>query len=281
MNLKLTLALIIRNASFGDISLISDGDHIELLTNGNSRSWLHMALIFSKDDQNKDEKLTLNAPKYDGSNTSKEHDSALKKPPNTITTKKTNSGTTKGAHSSTSKKLDCNKTINPVSKTTEKSVSAVTSPVATTSKCNRSKKVKKCRADFFLIGDLCYQFNQILKTWRQAANDCRNKNAQMAHPMNFKENQRLVKHMRAHFCEIGRWWLGATDEKKERQWKWEHDNSSVTYYNWSEFQPDNKFNNENCLQYWPKKNWKWNDEKCSNLFFYICEEKSKDVEICG
>jgi hypothetical protein len=72
-----------------------------------------------------------------------------------------------------------------------------------------------------------------------------------------------------------RWWIGLTDVAREGVFFWSN-GSGVTYTNWAPGEP-NDAGNEDCAQinrFYPDDTW--NDERCSNRLFFICEEPTAD-----
>ena len=57
-------------------------------------------------------------------------------------------------------------------------------------------------------------------------------------------------------------------------WKLQSGMRSLTYENWYEGQPDfypYTDGKESCLNIWPIHGYRWNDERCSYEFCFICE----------
>ena len=68
----------------------------------------------------------------------------------------------------------------------------------------------------------------------------------------------------------GKWWIGFTDIASEGSFAWE-DGSATTYTNWAEGEPNNVDGDEDCAVLNRFTDQTWNDEKCSDSFYYICE----------
>ena len=74
-------------------------------------------------------------------------------------------------------------------------------------------------------------------------------------------------------CSINWWdcctWIGATDVSEEGTFIWTSDNSTLGFVNWFPGEPNNDFNNEDCVTIC--RNGHWNDDKCNLNFPYICQ----------
>ena len=73
-------------------------------------------------------------------------------------------------------------------------------------------------------------------------------------------------------------WLGANDFQEGR-WQWVSELSMLTFTDWLNNQPDNSRGNEDCLNIQEHLRYGWNDIHCSNLFNYVCEKVSLNVQL--
>ena len=64
-------------------------------------------------------------------------------------------------------------------------------------------------------------------------------------------------------------WIGATDVAEEGNFIWTSDNSTVSFVNWYPGEPNNDFNNEDCVTICRNKHW--NDGNCIQNLPYICQ----------
>ena len=74
----------------------------------------------------------------------------------------------------------------------------------------------------------------------------------------------------------GRIWMGATDEDEEGTWAWQSDNEVMTYNDWADKQPNDRFffPGQDCLAM--QGNGLWGDIKCERNRAYVCQvEKSE------
>jgi hypothetical protein len=69
-------------------------------------------------------------------------------------------------------------------------------------------------------------------------------------------------------------WLGGTDAVSEGDWRW-ITGETWSYTNWNGGEPNNAGGNEDCLTY--KENEQWNDELCTNEFWYLVEFEPANV----
>ncbi|GAB6026377.1 Fc fragment of IgE, low affinity II, receptor for (CD23) [Chamberlinius hualienensis] len=136
-----------------------------------------------------------------------------------------------------------------------------------------SSATSKCQSDFIFLGSQCYYFSTATAKWHDALKDCKARNSDLAHPLNKDENTQLVTHMKNNYNSTNAWWLGASDEATEGTWIWEHNKNVITYSDWIKNQPDNYLKAEDCLHYWRKYDWKWNDFPCNVTVNYICQQR--------
>ncbi|XP_071154212.1 uncharacterized protein [Mytilus edulis] len=115
-----------------------------------------------------------------------------------------------------------------------------------------------------------YIFITTVKTWKDAEEDCRYFSARLAEVQTRDEGQWLKNQARQ---KGGDWWLGASDEANEGQWRWTSGNTLEQHTNWAPKKPDNNYG-QDCLQMLASANYLWNDQTCTNKINYICEKSS-------
>jgi len=65
------------------------------------------------------------------------------------------------------------------------------------------------------------------------------------------------------------WWMAYTDQGSEGSWYW-YNGSSGTYTNWESGEPNNS-GNEDCGELGRFGDGKWNDDRCSDDNYFLCE----------
>ena len=74
------------------------------------------------------------------------------------------------------------------------------------------------------------------------------------------------------FDQMDGLWIGATDERKEGDWKWV-DGTSVNYADWLKNQPNNKNNAEHYAMLWVSGGG-WSDQpndSTQHTTYFVCE----------
>lgn len=72
------------------------------------------------------------------------------------------------------------------------------------------------------------------------------------------------------------WWLGATNQGTEPYYLWMGNRNPMIYFDWNTAagEPNNAGGRENCVQLQSINiSGKWNDSRCSNKNFVICESE--------
>ncbi|XP_031148631.2 L-selectin-like isoform X2 [Sander lucioperca] len=110
-------------------------------------------------------------------------------------------------------------------------------------------------------GQLCdYHFIGKNMTWKAAKEYCRKHHTDLATVSNQADMQRLHNHAK---FQAGAW-IGL-----QREWRWSQPGVEFNESKWSQGEPNNVGNQENCV--W-MRNDKWNDISCSNSYTFICYE---------
>ncbi|XP_022620731.1 C-type lectin domain family 4 member M-like isoform X2 [Seriola dumerili] len=110
-----------------------------------------------------------------------------------------------------------------------------------------------------------YYISSNEKTWQESRKDCLQKDADLI-IINNKEEQNFMRQFKKYL------WIGLTDIETEGKWKWV-DGTPLTRSFWGSKEPNGK-TLENCGQIkHPDSENNWNDERCSNPHYWICEEK--------
>ena len=66
----------------------------------------------------------------------------------------------------------------------------------------------------------------------------------------------------------GSFWIGLNDRSVEGNFEW-IDGSVNDYRDWAAEEPNNAYN-QDCVQLWRQKNYKWDDDRCVAAKRYIC-----------
>ncbi|CAC5360485.1 unnamed protein product [Mytilus coruscus] len=128
----------------------------------------------------------------------------------------------------------------------------------------------RCGSGWEQLMNSCYYFQfQSKKTWNDAKIDCRKRGGFLVKIDNALENWFLKFLINK---SAGDFWIGAHDSVREGRFKWEADNTPLTYTNWNPGEPNNAGNKEDCAYLLSGDTSKWNDAPCSYTIFYICEK---------
>ena len=135
-----------------------------------------------------------------------------------------------------------------------------------------------CPHPWTFLSHGCYLFLTGSTNWADAKNTCEDLHAHLVKIETEQENEELYNEA-VRLNMTGGTWIGLSDIAEERNWVWT-DGKRVNFTNWSQYQPDNHANNEDCAElnnyistggaaFHPKK---WNDLPCNNkIGGAICE----------
>jgi hypothetical protein len=126
--------------------------------------------------------------------------------------------------------------------------------------------------------DITEQFsvNNDLKTWHEARNECLSQGGDLAVVDSLLKQKTLERILESDKS----YWIGATDEAQEGNWKWVNGNNfwngddsgyQTGYHNWRSHQPDNHNGAQNYAKIWGGFSYQWDDDYSSAKEFYICE----------
>nr|XP_022295349.1 perlucin-like isoform X2 [Crassostrea virginica] len=105
--------------------------------------------------------------------------------------------------------------------------------------------------------------------WTDAQNICLNKGAKLVVIQNEQENEFI----RSLSRDIGETvWIGGTDSTKEGSWTWTEPTDAMSFTDWGPNQPNNNYNNQDCLSLYMQYDFMWADENCLTTYKYICEK---------
>ncbi len=129
--------------------------------------------------------------------------------------------------------------------------------------------------DAVYFEDHAYKFFAEVLTWHRAKQRCEEMGGHLAVISSAKEDRYIAQMAKKKIKSPNKmdgFWLGATDEVKEGNWKW-IDGSELEYTNWGDGQPNNKGGQEHYLLYWLHGE-KWSDQPDKSeqhKAFFICE----------
>ena len=67
-------------------------------------------------------------------------------------------------------------------------------------------------------------------------------------------------------------WIGGTDSTEEGSWTWTESTDAMSFTAWGPDQPNNAYQNEDCLCLFLEHNFMWADRDCLTTYKYICEK---------
>lgn len=122
--------------------------------------------------------------------------------------------------------------------------------------------------------DNCYKFfvrSLTVKgqTWKDAEITCQSYGGHLASVANQAEQNYIFQQIKSNTNE--RFWIGYNDHANEKTFVWTDGYNATNYTNWRKGEPNN-YGNEDCVEI-NFYNGFWNDEKCDNMFSYICKRQ--------
>ncbi|MGH0160678.1 UNVERIFIED_CONTAM: hypothetical protein FKN15_069706 [Acipenser sinensis] len=106
-----------------------------------------------------------------------------------------------------------------------------------------------------------YTLIEVLKTWTEAQQYCREHHTDLVSIKNASENEDLEKKAQGK-----PFWIGLFNEP----WKWSHQGDNYTFHYWVNKQPNNFDNKQKCVAM--KNSGEWNDLNCNTQNpFFCCE----------
>uniref|UniRef100_A0A8C9X9W9 C-type lectin domain-containing protein n=1 Tax=Sander lucioperca TaxID=283035 RepID=A0A8C9X9W9_SANLU len=118
---------------------------------------------------------------------------------------------------------------------------------------------------------LCQHILVNKKTWKEAQEYCRKNHTDLATVSNQTDMQRLLESTTEQYQ--GGAWIGLQDKTTNTvcRWRWSQSGVefNVTESKWSQGQPDNLGNQENCVR---MNDGTWQDDSCSTKYNFICYE---------
>ncbi|XP_063050305.1 asialoglycoprotein receptor 1-like [Engraulis encrasicolus] len=109
-----------------------------------------------------------------------------------------------------------------------------------------------------------YFFSTESKNWHDSRADCRQRAADLVIVNSWVEEDFLSSHLQEST------WMGLSDIDTEGVWKWV-DGTQLTSGFWAPGEPNNVKGDEDCVHLDKGREWKWNDNTCSQPKRWTCE----------
>ena len=122
-----------------------------------------------------------------------------------------------------------------------------------------------CPSGFKNIDGVCLTVGNGTKTFEEAKTACQQMegNGYLAEP----RTQQISTAMEQLNFESTHLWIGLKTMNN-----WQSDNAGLTYTDWSEGQPKNNGENQDCVAI-EKTTYKWADINCDEMHNYVCQAK--------
>ncbi|XP_059551831.1 CD209 antigen-like protein E isoform X5 [Myotis daubentonii] len=125
---------------------------------------------------------------------------------------------------------------------------------------------RRCPWNWDFFQGSCYIFSKIQSTWDASVSACEDMRAQLV-VINNAEEQKFLKSWDIRNDKST--WIGLSDKHSEGSWQWV-DNTHLHLSFWKKGEPNNQ-GEEDCAEL---SGDGWNDNKCSEEHFWICEKPS-------
>ncbi|EDL21963.1 mCG132033, isoform CRA_a [Mus musculus] len=139
-------------------------------------------------------------------------------------------------------------------------------PATELSVCSVAGLCRPCPWDWELFQGSCYLFSRTLGSWETSASSCEDLGAHLV-IVNSVSEQRFMKYWNVRKNQ--RSWIGLSDHIHEGSWQWV-DGSALKFSFWKEGEPNND-GDEDCVELFMDD---WNDNKCTEQNFWVCEQPS-------
>ena len=98
---------------------------------------------------------------------------------------------------------------------------------------------------------------------------CKGLGRQLFEPTQSSDNKKVTE--LAKVKGVTSFWIGIHDKTTEGEFTYESNGKKIGYKNWSEGEPSNSGNNEDCVMGgWSKG--AWNDYNCGSKLSFVCEK---------
>ncbi|XP_078616211.1 perlucin-like protein [Branchiostoma floridae x Branchiostoma japonicum] len=126
-----------------------------------------------------------------------------------------------------------------------------------------------CPNGYVKFQDRCYSFSTEKKTQKDARSACQAAGGHLAMPKDQTTNDFLVNQL-TRYPSGQRVWFGLTDLLQEGTWVWEDGTPLVDWNNWHPGER-NDSGTEDCVEWSAGHSFKWNDQSCTDILYYVCE----------
>ncbi|XP_076039227.1 perlucin-like protein [Oratosquilla oratoria] len=125
-----------------------------------------------------------------------------------------------------------------------------------------------CRSPFYKVGGDClFVQSDVQHTWENARKFCRSFGGDLVVPSDVLKLKELLTNFRDRS-----FWIGGVDiGDNNNKWQWLNGSLVDLSVGWSRYQPD-KLKGENCIHYWHLSNWLLNDNVCSVMMNFVCQD---------
>ncbi|OWF42812.1 perlucin-like [Mizuhopecten yessoensis] len=122
---------------------------------------------------------------------------------------------------------------------------------------------------YHLVGQNCYMFNDVKKTWYEAKEWCVLNKGHLARPTTFDINQYLKNECRVRGKQ---YWIGGHDTVQEGVWLWDNgDPIPSIAMDWAPGEPNNYGSGQDCLGIGQDQAKQWDDKSCNHNLEFACQ----------
>uniref|UniRef100_H3BEN7 C-type lectin domain-containing protein n=1 Tax=Latimeria chalumnae TaxID=7897 RepID=H3BEN7_LATCH len=132
----------------------------------------------------------------------------------------------------------------------------------------------RCPPDWDFFSGSCYFMSTASRPWHRAKDYCESKEAHLLVVNNANEQQYF-----SSILEPYHYWIGLSDTEEEMEWKWvDGTDYRTTPHFWDDGQPDNwnwgADHTEDCGSFHRYSYGRWNDDRCTTPYRFICEKET-------
>nr|ACU83224.1 perlucin-like protein isoform A [Ruditapes philippinarum] len=126
-----------------------------------------------------------------------------------------------------------------------------------------------CDDGWIAYSSHCYYIGFVERSFMEAHNFCDSRGAYLVRIESSGENSFLTNLLRN--LRVSDTWTGLSDMRSEGSYRWFHSNNYPSYTNWGRGEPNND-GNEDCVGFWSRINYYWNDFQCRHELRPLCEK---------